>query len=109
MGAGLLHLRRHHGGRPAEAAVRPLLHQEPLPGARHLHHLRDGQDRNPTKGRLIVPATVAASRGTRANGRLNAMTVDVEDYFHVSVFDGVVPRTSWNSMESRVVANTERL
>jgi polysaccharide deacetylase family protein (PEP-CTERM system associated) len=40
---------------------------------------------------------------------LNAMTVDVEDYFHVSAFDGVLPRTEWDRMESRVVANTERL
>ena len=39
----------------------------------------------------------------------NAMTVDVEDYFHVSVFDDVVPRERWPSMESRVVASTERL
>jgi len=37
------------------------------------------------------------------------MTVDVEDYFHVSVFDGLVPRHAWNDMESRVCANTERL
>jgi polysaccharide deacetylase family protein (PEP-CTERM system associated) len=37
------------------------------------------------------------------------MTVDVEDYFHVSVFDDVVPRERWPSMESRVVSNTERL
>ena len=42
-------------------------------------------------------------------GVLNAMTVDVEDYFHVSVFDGIVPRTEWDAMESRVCANTERL
>jgi polysaccharide deacetylase family protein (PEP-CTERM system associated) len=40
---------------------------------------------------------------------LNAMTVDVEDYFHVSVFEKAVPRASWDAMESRVVANTERL
>jgi len=40
---------------------------------------------------------------------LNAMSVDVEDYFHVSVFDGIVPRTSWDAFESRVCANTERL
>ena len=40
---------------------------------------------------------------------VNAMTIDVEDYFHVSVFDGIVPRSSWDSMESRVVRNTERL
>jgi polysaccharide deacetylase family protein (PEP-CTERM system associated) len=37
------------------------------------------------------------------------MTVDVEDYFHVSVFDNVVPRERWPSMDSRVVRNTERL
>jgi polysaccharide deacetylase family protein (PEP-CTERM system associated) len=40
---------------------------------------------------------------------INAMTVDVEDYFHVSVFDGVVPRSRWDRLESRVCANTERL
>jgi polysaccharide deacetylase family protein (PEP-CTERM system associated) len=40
---------------------------------------------------------------------VNAMSVDVEDYFQVSAFDGVVPRDSWASRESRVVANTERL
>ncbi len=40
---------------------------------------------------------------------VHAMSVDVEDYFHVSVFDGLVPRTSWPAMESRVAANTHRL
>ncbi len=45
-----------------------------------------------------------------AAGRtLNAMTVDVEDYFHVSVFDGVVPRSRWDTFESRVERNTDRL
>lgn len=39
----------------------------------------------------------------------NAMSIDVEDYFHVSVFDGLVPRSKWDDMESRVVANTMRL
>jgi len=37
------------------------------------------------------------------------MSIDVEDYFHVSVFDGIVPRHLWERMESRVVANTTRL
>ena len=37
------------------------------------------------------------------------MSVDVEDYFHASVFDDVVSRDQWDSMESRVVANTRRL
>jgi polysaccharide deacetylase family protein (PEP-CTERM system associated) len=40
---------------------------------------------------------------------INAMSIDVEDYFHVSVFDGIVPRHLWERMESRVVANTTRL
>lgn len=40
---------------------------------------------------------------------VNAMSIDVEDYFHVSVFDGLVPRSKWDDMESRVVANTMRL
>jgi polysaccharide deacetylase family protein (PEP-CTERM system associated) len=40
---------------------------------------------------------------------LNAMTVDVEDYFHASAFDRVVSRASWDELESRVVSNTHRL
>jgi polysaccharide deacetylase family protein (PEP-CTERM system associated) len=39
----------------------------------------------------------------------NIMTIDVEDYFHVSVFDGVLPRSQWETLESRVCANTARL
>jgi polysaccharide deacetylase family protein (PEP-CTERM system associated) len=37
---------------------------------------------------------------------LNAMTVDVEDYYQVSAFEGVVDRARWDAYESRVVANT---
>lgn len=48
-------------------------------------------------------------RPAAPGSRLNAMTIDVEDYFHVSVFDKTVRRTDWESMESRVVVNTERL
>jgi polysaccharide deacetylase family protein (PEP-CTERM system associated) len=40
---------------------------------------------------------------------MNAITVDVEDYFHASAFDRVVPRASWDDYESRVVPNTHRL
>jgi polysaccharide deacetylase family protein (PEP-CTERM system associated) len=40
---------------------------------------------------------------------VNAMTIDVEDYFHVSAFDGVVPRRRWDTLESRVCANTDRV
>lgn len=40
---------------------------------------------------------------------LNAMTIDVEDYFHVSAFADVVRAEEWTTFESRVVGNTERL
>jgi polysaccharide deacetylase family protein (PEP-CTERM system associated) len=40
---------------------------------------------------------------------LNAMSIDVEDYFQVSVFAETVPRSRWSSLESRVCANTDRL
>lgn len=40
---------------------------------------------------------------------LNAMTIDVEDYFHVSAFADVVRPADWPSYDSRVCANTDRL
>jgi polysaccharide deacetylase family protein (PEP-CTERM system associated) len=36
------------------------------------------------------------------------MTVDVEDWFQVQAFAGVIDRASWEAMPRRVVANTER-
>ena len=53
--------------------------------------------------------TRAARPGGGETRFVNAMTVDVEDYFQVSGFDAVVSRASWDSRESRVVRNTERL
>ena len=43
------------------------------------------------------------------HGIVNAMSVDVEDYFQVSAFDAIVSRASWGDLESRVVRNTNRL
>lgn len=40
---------------------------------------------------------------------VNAMTVDVEDYFHVSALAAAAPRERWSTFESRVVQNTMRL
>lgn len=42
-------------------------------------------------------------------GVLNAMTVDVEDYFHVSALSGSIGRDRWASMEYRAEASTDRL
>ena len=39
----------------------------------------------------------------------NAMSVDVEDYFQVSAFEGVIEKSSWDSLECRVEANVDRI
>ena len=41
--------------------------------------------------------------------KLNAMTIDVEDYFHVSAFADRIAARDWPSYESRVEQNTLRL
>lgn len=40
---------------------------------------------------------------------LNAFTVDVEDYFQVSAFEGGIDRAEWDTFECRVEDNTLRL
>lgn len=40
---------------------------------------------------------------------LNALTIDVEDYYQVSNFERRIARTDWDSYPSRVVASTERI
>jgi polysaccharide deacetylase family protein (PEP-CTERM system associated) len=40
---------------------------------------------------------------------LNALTVDVEDYYHVTAFEGHISRHHWDRFPSRVVANTQRV
>ena len=39
----------------------------------------------------------------------NAMSVDVEDYFQVSAFESVIPRTRWDFVPCRVERNTYRV
>lgn len=40
---------------------------------------------------------------------INAMTVDVEDYFHVAAFENNIEPANWSSLELRVEKNTYRL
>jgi polysaccharide deacetylase family protein (PEP-CTERM system associated) len=55
-------------------------------------------------------AAATVEPGSRADVRiLNALTVDVEDYFQVSAFEYCVDRSNWDRFESRVCRNTERL
>lgn len=41
--------------------------------------------------------------------KTHAMTVDVEDYFHVSAFDSLFSQKDWPNLEHRVDNNTRRL
>jgi len=40
---------------------------------------------------------------------MNVMTVDVEDYFHVSAFENTIAKSDWDSLSLRVEENTYRL
>ena len=52
-------------------------------------------------------ATSVTSAG--ATSIVNAMTVDVEDYFQVSAFAPHVDRDAWDTMECRVERNVDRI
>ena len=56
---------------------------------------------------LPHPATVAVPPNGATT--LNALTIDVEDYFHVSGFEGCVDRSRWDDFPSRVADNTHRI
>lgn len=45
----------------------------------------------------------------RSAGVVNAMTVDVEDYFQVSAFEAHVGKSQWDSWPLRVEDNTQRI
>jgi polysaccharide deacetylase family protein (PEP-CTERM system associated) len=58
---------------------------------------------------LTMDHPVGAPRSAPAAARLNAFTVDVEDYFHVAALASAISRDSWTEREYRVERNTERL
>jgi polysaccharide deacetylase family protein (PEP-CTERM system associated) len=58
---------------------------------------------------LTGDANVIARRAESLPPMMNAFTVDVEDYYQVSGFERAIDRSVWNSFESRVVSNTQRL
>ena len=44
-----------------------------------------------------------------AKSVINAMTVDVEDYFQVSAFEGHIAKSEWDILQHRVMNNTLRI
>lgn len=49
---------------------------------------------------------IATSSPAIRGGMLHLLSVDVEEYFHVSAFEAVSPRSTWDSRPSRVVEST---
>ena len=49
------------------------------------------------------------ARATRADATVNALTIDVEDYFQVSAFAPFIERGAWDSMPCRAEANVSRI
>ena len=58
---------------------------------------------------MTVPEFRSLARDPVVDGVRNAMSVDVEDYFQVSAFEGTVRREDWERWPARVEANTERV
>ncbi len=62
-----------------------------------------------------IPARALPARGEKITsaglnaGLVNAMTVDVEDYFQVSAFESYVDRKDWCTFKLRVEKNTDRI
>lgn len=56
-----------------------------------------------------IPLTVCQTDNLAHSQRLaGAFTVDVEDYFQVTAFEGHISRDSWPDYESRVVGSTQK-
>ncbi len=57
------------------------------------------------------PGEKSAKEATKTNRSepLHAMSIDVEDYFHVAALSGVIRPDQWPLLPSRVEQNTERL
>lgn len=55
-----------------------------------------------------LPAAETFREGTR-RGALNALTIDVEDYFQVEAFASTIDRAVWETLPRRVEGNTGRL
>jgi len=74
-----------------------------------------GPDRTMAGGNGSVDAGRARPRGAGRDGRglmaasRNALTIDVEDYFHVSAMAPYIPRSEWDQCDCRIERNVERV
>ncbi len=65
--------------------------------------------------RLLARSTTAMLESSQDNkyrpnvSMLNALSIDVEDYFHVEAFSAQIPTDSWRAFEPRVEANVSAI
>src|SRR3982751_3628051 len=55
------------------------------------------------------PAAPVPAHAADATGPVNALTIDVEDYFQVSAFAPYIDRSQWDRLPCRVERNVERI
>jgi polysaccharide deacetylase family protein (PEP-CTERM system associated) len=58
---------------------------------------------------MLHAAPVKNPLQIRPGGVLNALTIDVEDYFQVTGFESIIDRAQWDEFEPRVTIGTERI
>jgi polysaccharide deacetylase family protein (PEP-CTERM system associated) len=63
----------------------------------------------PTAGTATFDAEAPSSASIATARAINAMTVDVEEYFQVSAFAPTIAPSAWDSMPSRVEDSVDRL
>lgn len=71
-----------------------------------------GGERMNFEGDLVDAPTARTNTISRADARsavVNALTIDVEDYFQVSAFAPHIPRSSWDTLPCRIEANIDEI
>ena len=64
---------------------------------------------SPASDAARTTATDAGAGEAAESDIVNALTIDVEDYFQVSAFAACIPRDAWDTMPCRVEANIDRI
>jgi polysaccharide deacetylase family protein (PEP-CTERM system associated) len=102
-----------HGGAGAgllvEAANKVARRRSAVPDYPFLENLHPESMARPDWFRIPFPARDQEAPVPESRPILNALTIDVEDYFHVSGFERIVSRDQWDKFESRVVASTHKI
>src|SRR5690606_36133351 len=75
-----------------------------------LKHAEETESPASHTGRISCDlAAIGSKLALAAQAQCNALTVDVEDYFHVSALASRIDRESWSSLDYRVEASTGKL